>query len=165
MVRGALSRAMQRLTGRDGRPPAPRPAPPSSAVPTPSNRPARGLAAMIAHADRIGLDTNPTFSDSASIATDEPDESDPVAAPDRPAFWGPVNNESARARAAGHVLRIDQDECIACGTCVEHTDTVYDLRDGHKATVISQDGPMDRVQGAIDACPVACIEWHPPEPG
>jgi len=84
-------------------------------------------------------------------------------ADDGEAYWGPVDNESSRAKAAGKVLSIDQFECISCGTCVEQTDKVYYLPDDGKATPIAQDGPMDLIQDAIDACPVTCIHWVRPE--
>ncbi|MDP2307054.1 MAG: ferredoxin [Pseudomonadota bacterium] len=84
------------------------------------------------------------------------------AAEDGEAYWGPVDNDSSRAKAAGKVLTIDQFECISCGTCVEQTDKVYYLPDDGKATPIAQDGPMDLIQDAIDACPVTCIAWTPP---
>ncbi len=84
-------------------------------------------------------------------------------APDGVAYWGPVDNESSRAKAAKRVLTVDQIECIACGTCVEQTDKVFYLPDGDKATPIAQDGPMDLIQDAIDECPVTCIHWVPPE--
>ena len=83
--------------------------------------------------------------------------------PDGVAYWGPIDNESSRAKAAGQVLTIDQFECIACGTCVEQTDKVYYLPDGEKATPIAQDGPMDLIQDAIDECPVTCIKWVSPQ--
>lgn len=84
-------------------------------------------------------------------------------AEDGEAYWGPVDNESSRAKAVGKVLTIDQFECISCGTCVEQTDKVYYLPDDGKATPIAQDGPMDLIQDAIDACPVTCIAWTPPD--
>ncbi|MCB9745994.1 MAG: ferredoxin [Alphaproteobacteria bacterium] len=74
-------------------------------------------------------------------------------------FWGPVDNESSRAKAEGRVLTIDQWECISCGTCVEQTEDVFVLPDELKAEVIKQDGAMDLIQDAIDACPVTCINW------
>ena len=82
-------------------------------------------------------------------------------APDGAPYWGPVDNESSRAKAAGKVLAIDQWECISCGTCVEQTDKVFFLPShaDAKATPIAQDGPMDLIQDAIDACPVTCISW------
>ena len=82
-------------------------------------------------------------------------------ADDGEAFWGPVNNESSRAKADGQVLTIDQWECISCGTCVEQTNKVFFLPDDAKATPIAQDGPMDLIQDAIEACPVTCIHWLP----
>jgi ferredoxin len=83
-------------------------------------------------------------------------------------FWGPVDNESSRARATGLALTIDQNECISCGTCEENTDQVFLLpeapagQEEDKAEVLAQEGPMDLIQDAIDACPVTCIKWIPP---
>ncbi len=75
-------------------------------------------------------------------------------------YRGPVDNESARARAAGKTLVIDEAECIGCGTCIEYAETVFALKDDAKATVLTQDGPMDMVQATIEACPVTCIHWR-----
>jgi len=79
-------------------------------------------------------------------------------------FWGPVNNESSRAKAIGQELQIDQIECISCGTCEENTNVVFHLPEGkdeeYKAAVLAQDGPMDLIQDAIEACPVTCISWE-----
>lgn len=75
------------------------------------------------------------------------------------AYWGPLDNPSSRAKAAGKTLIIDQLECISCGTCVEQTDAVFILPDDSKAVARQQDGPMDAIQDAIDACPVTCIHW------
>ncbi|MCP4807693.1 MAG: ferredoxin [Proteobacteria bacterium] len=78
---------------------------------------------------------------------------------------GPVDNESSRAAASGEVLAIDQEECISCGTCVEQTEDVFFLGEDDKqgeeikAEVLKQEGPMDLIQDAIDACPVTCIHW------
>ena len=80
-------------------------------------------------------------------------------AADGVAYWGPLDNASARARAAGQKLVIDQPECISCGTCVEQTDVVFVLPDDAKAVPKAQEGPMDSIQDAIDACPVTCIHW------
>lgn len=74
-------------------------------------------------------------------------------------FWGPVNNSSSRSKAEGQVLTIDQEECISCGTCVEQTNRVFYLPADGKATPIAQDGPMDLIEDAIEACPVTCIAW------
>jgi ferredoxin len=79
-------------------------------------------------------------------------------------YWGPVDNDSARSKAEGDTLDIDQDECISCGTCVENTDVVFFLPadEGATAHVLKQEGPMDLVQDAVEACPVTCISWVGP---
>ena len=74
-------------------------------------------------------------------------------------YWGTIDNESSRAKALGHQLVIDQWECITCGTCVENTDAVFVLPDDSRAATISQEGDMELIQDAIDACPVTCIHW------
>jgi ferredoxin len=75
-----------------------------------------------------------------------------------------VENESVLAKASGLRLTIDRNECIGCGTCVEHEEGVFHLNDGEgKAYVVRQEGLMDGIQDAIDACPVTCISWKPPE--
>ena len=74
-------------------------------------------------------------------------------------YWGAIDNESARAKASGDTLVIDQWECISCGTCVENTDAVFVLPDDAKAVPFRQEGDMELIQDAIDACPVTCIHW------
>jgi ferredoxin len=56
-------------------------------------------------------------------------------------------------------LRIREDDCIACGTCVAVADSVFAMPVGQKAKIISQDAPVELLQAAVDACPVACIVW------
>ena len=81
-------------------------------------------------------------------------------AEDGGSYWGPVDNASARAKAEGDTLQIDRETCIGCGTCVEHIDSVFFLNDDEaKATVLRQDGAMELIDDAIDACPVTCISW------
>ena len=83
-------------------------------------------------------------------------------AEDGVAYMGPLDNESSRAKAAAQVITVDQFECISCGTCVEQTNRVFYLPVDGKATPIAQDGPMDLIQDAIEACPVTCIHWVTP---
>jgi len=78
-------------------------------------------------------------------------------------FWGPIDNSSSQSKADGLVLTIDQWECITCGTCEENTKVVFQVPDDEKARVLKQNGPMDLIQDAIDACPVTCISWISPD--
>ena len=54
---------------------------------------------------------------------------------------------------------IDEEECIGCGTCEELCPEVFRLdTDTEKAEVImSEGGPQDLIQEAIDSCPASCI--------
>jgi ferredoxin len=58
-------------------------------------------------------------------------------------------------------LRIDIDECIGCGVCMEICPSVFRLDDDEgKAMVISQDyddKTKDLVKEAIESCPIGCI--------
>jgi ferredoxin len=56
-------------------------------------------------------------------------------------------------------VRIDQDECIGCESCVGTCPSVFRFDDNEeKAFVIEgSDQDVDCVDDAIDACPVECI--------
>uniref|UniRef100_A0A7C3Z1V9 Ferredoxin n=1 Tax=Desulfobacca acetoxidans TaxID=60893 RepID=A0A7C3Z1V9_9BACT len=62
----------------------------------------------------------------------------------------------------GKAVYIDEEECIACGSCVEICPEVFQMReDGEKAVVLKPEGgPEDLIQEAIDTCPVSCIHWE-----
>jgi len=123
-----------------------------------------GIAAMIAAGglqdDEIDLTVSYTSGPAAEAAALAMAQRDMInQAEDGTSYWGNIDNESARARAAGDTLIIDQWECIECGTCVENTEQVFVLPDDSKAVVYRQEGPMELIQDAIDACPVTCIHW------
>ena len=76
-------------------------------------------------------------------------------------YWGRLDNESAREKAAGKILTIDDEECISCGNCVERTDIVFALEDDDEhARVVAQEGDMHLIEEAIDTCPTTCISWE-----
>jgi ferredoxin len=56
---------------------------------------------------------------------------------------------------------IVEDECIACGVCEEICPEVFKLNEGLGfAQVINPTGGMpEKIQEAMDACPVQCIHW------
>jgi ferredoxin len=57
---------------------------------------------------------------------------------------------------------VDADECVACGTCVEVCPEVFKLEEGDEAVKVikATGGPEDKIQEAIDSCPVQCIKWE-----
>lgn len=123
-----------------------------------------GIAALIAAGaadeNEIDLSVSYTSGPAAEAAAKAMAARDMLqTAEDGEQFWGAVDNDSARAKARGEELVIDQEECIHCGTCVENTEQVFVLPDDAKAVVIAQEGPMELIQDAIDACPVTCIHW------
>ena len=63
----------------------------------------------------------------------------------------------AAATPAAPRLEIRTADCIGCGTCVDIAPSVFVLGSDGKASVKSQDGPADRIEEAIQACPTCCI--------
>ncbi len=55
---------------------------------------------------------------------------------------------------------VDKEACISCGLCVDTVPAVFRFDDEMKAEVFDPDGDTEEaIQGAIDACPAACIAW------
>jgi ferredoxin len=56
---------------------------------------------------------------------------------------------------------IDQEECIGCESCVEICPEVFGFDESEeKAYIIdSSAASEDKIQEAIDSCPVECIYW------
>jgi ferredoxin len=131
-------------------------APPTS--PAKSNTPT--LGGSIASRLASGLIADPAAQVKATSGNQRTSTAQAIhTAEDGTSYWGLTDNESSRAKAAGQTLIIDQWECISCGTCVENTDAVFTLPDDAKAVPTAQEGDMELIQDAIDACPVTCIHW------
>ena len=162
---GAIAEALTAQT-KAQQPPKPPPAAAASSDTQEEAPKLTGIAAMIAAGavsqteNEIDLSVSYTSGPAAEAAARAMAERDMITtADDGTTYWGPTDNESARAKADGQELVIDQEECIHCGTCVENTEQVFVLPDDAKAVVIAQEGPMELIQDAIDACPVTCIHW------
>jgi len=162
MLKRVVRRALDaRRNNRDGNPSVSTPATTPTSNPTPAaprpTKPAShgGIAARIAAGD-TGTPL-PTVSATSGANTHHNEEIHETL--DGQQHWGPIDNDSARSKARGEMLVIDQWECISCGTCVENTDAVFLLPDDAKAVVTHQEGDMTLIQDAIDACPVTCIHW------
>ncbi|OBQ54837.1 ferredoxin [Halodesulfovibrio spirochaetisodalis] len=58
-------------------------------------------------------------------------------------------------------IRIDEDECIGCESCVEICPQAFQMNaDGDKAIVVNEDLEDDCVDESIDTCPVNCIAYE-----
>ncbi len=56
---------------------------------------------------------------------------------------------------------VDQDACISCGLCVDTAPEVFRLTDDNLAEVYDPAGASEqKIQEAIDGCPVNCIYWQ-----
>ncbi len=56
---------------------------------------------------------------------------------------------------------VDQDVCISCNLCADTVPEVFRMNDDGLAEVYDPTGaPEDKIQEAIDACPVTCISWQ-----
>ena len=56
---------------------------------------------------------------------------------------------------------IETDECIACGNCEAVCPQVFLLNEnlGHSEVINPQGAPEEKIQEAMDQCPVQCIHW------
>ncbi|HJV36292.1 ferredoxin [Geomonas sp.] len=58
-------------------------------------------------------------------------------------------------------VEVDQEVCIGCGLCASIAPEVFRLNDGGVSEVYNQSGAEeDKIQQAIDSCPVSCIHWR-----
>jgi len=56
---------------------------------------------------------------------------------------------------------IDQEECVGCGNCEEMCPEVFRLNEDGEAEVHDPEGASeDKIQEALDSCPVECIHWE-----
>ena len=60
-----------------------------------------------------------------------------------------------------HFPHIVEEECIACGTCEEMCPEVFRLNEnlGFVQVLNPDGGSEDKIEAAIEACPVQCIHW------
>jgi len=56
---------------------------------------------------------------------------------------------------------IDYDACIACGNCEIVCPEVFRVDEslGHSEVIDPHGAPEERIQEAMDQCPVQCITW------
>jgi ferredoxin len=56
---------------------------------------------------------------------------------------------------------VDQDVCISCNLCADTTPEVFRMNDDGLAEVFDPAGASEeRIQEAMDVCPVTCIHWQ-----
>jgi ferredoxin len=56
---------------------------------------------------------------------------------------------------------IDKDVCIGCGLCASVVPEVFRMDDDGLSEAYDQAGAAEeRIQEAIDSCPVNCIHWR-----
>lgn len=56
---------------------------------------------------------------------------------------------------------VDEDACISCGLCVDSVPEVFRLTRDNLAEVYDPAGATEqKIQEAIDGCPVNCIYWQ-----
>ncbi len=56
---------------------------------------------------------------------------------------------------------VDEDACISCGLCVDSVPEVFRLTRDNLAEVYDPAGATEqKIQEAVDGCPVNCIYWQ-----
>ena len=57
--------------------------------------------------------------------------------------------------------KVDKEKCIGCGTCTMVAEKSFKLGDDGKAEAIQPAGdPEEKLQEAVDSCPVQAISWQ-----
>jgi ferredoxin len=70
-------------------------------------------------------------------------------------------NELRRSLIMAKIPVVNQSECISCGVCTEICPGVFRLNDENISEVINPAGDSEeKIQEAIDNCPVQCIHWN-----
>ena len=61
-----------------------------------------------------------------------------------------------------HKVRVEEDECIGCGSCEGICPEVFRLNEekGKSEVIKFEGGPEDLIQEAIDSCPMEAIHWE-----
>lgn len=56
---------------------------------------------------------------------------------------------------------IDEEECIACESCVELAPSAFVMDESNEKAVVKdiESANEEEVQEAIDTCPTQCIHW------
>ncbi len=55
---------------------------------------------------------------------------------------------------------VDQNECTGCEACVVETSKVFRMTSDGLSEVFNPQGDTEeKIQAAMDSCPVACIHW------
>lgn len=54
-------------------------------------------------------------------------------------------------------LKVDQEKCIGCGTCVSLCEACFKLNEGGKAEVVANECSDCNLQEVVDSCPVKAI--------
>jgi len=56
---------------------------------------------------------------------------------------------------------VDKDACIACEVCTHICPEVFEMQTDGKSGVHNPAGaPEEKIEEAMDNCPVACIHWQ-----
>lgn len=57
-------------------------------------------------------------------------------------------------------LYVDQDVCIGCTLCTQICPNIFAMNDEGKSKIVNPKGDKDdKIQQAIDGCPVDCIKY------
>ena len=56
---------------------------------------------------------------------------------------------------------VDQSECTGCELCAEICPEVFQMNEDGLSEVYNSEGASEeKIQDAVDSCPVQCIHWE-----
>jgi ferredoxin len=77
------------------------------------------------------------------------------------------------SKSTPKIATVDKNKCLGCGTCTVIAEESFKLGEDGKAeailikddqgTVLGTQGEQEKIQEAIDSCPVQAISWEPEE--
>jgi len=75
--------------------------------------------------------------------------------------WGLTKADGAGIILSMKKLVVDEEKCIGCGTCVALAPGSFRLNEKGKSEPIEPPGESEeKIQEAIDSCPVGAIKWE-----
>ena len=66
----------------------------------------------------------------------------------------------AETKKLNRISYVDQNECTGCEACVVETPKVFRMTSDGLAEVYNPQGDKEeKIEAAMNGCPVACIHW------
>lgn len=73
----------------------------------------------------------------------------------------PITENNSQNNQSSKIPAVNKNLCIACGLCTTIASNTFELgSDGKSQVKTPQGDPREKVQEAIESCPVSAISWE-----